>query len=75
MREHRDGESSQAADQLLGWDGLRECYERFAVIAGQWTEVAGHFFSIAKTETAEPLDAASDLLVDRRNSSQLPCRR
>lgn len=52
------------AGRLLGLECLMEGHERFSVIARKWSEVSGLFLQVAETEAAEPLDAASELLVE-----------
>lgn len=54
----------QEAYQLLGLDCLKEGAERFTVIASKWTAVSDRFLEVAETESREPLDAASELLVE-----------
>ncbi len=59
------------AGQLLGMDCLGEGYERYTVIAAKWTEVSALFSRVAETESAEPLDAASELLAELSELEQV----
>lgn len=60
----------EAAERLES-DGLREGHERFARIAATWTEVANLLSQVAETESAEPLNAASDLLLELSELEQV----
>lgn len=52
------------ANQLLDFEYLKEGHERFATIAGKWTEVSTLFLQVAETGSSKPLEHASELLIE-----------